>query len=135
VTASTPLHARRVMIVDDHQELRALISRLVRSWGHEVAVAVDGPSAISLAEAFRPECAIVDLSMPEMNGIELAACLRERFPPADLFLIALSGYADADLPEACLTAGFDAYLVKPANIPQLEQLLGGPRQGSDASER
>ena len=102
------LRARRVMIVDDHEEIRASVSRLVRGWGHEVAVAADGSSALSLAEAFQPECAIVDLSMPGMNGIELGRRLRQRFPPAQLRLIALSGYAGADIRDACLAAGFDA---------------------------
>ena len=128
------LRARRVMIVDDHEEIRASISRLARGWGHEVAVAADGSSALSLAEAFQPECAIVDLSMPGMNGIELGRRLRQRFPPAQLCLIALSGYEGADIRDACLAAGFDAYLVKPGEIPELERLLGGDRADSDASK-
>ena len=48
------------MIVDNRREIRASVSRLARGWGHEVALAADGPSALSLAEAFQPECAIVD---------------------------------------------------------------------------
>ena len=122
------------MIVDDHEEIRTSISRLARGWGHEVAVAADGPSALSLAETFQPECAIVDISMPGMNGIELGRRLRQRFPPAQLRLIALTGYAGADIRDACLAAGFDAYLVKPGEIPELERLLGGDRADSDASQ-
>ena len=93
------------------------------------------PSALSLAEAFQPECAIVDISMPGMNGLELCRRLRQRFPPAMLRLIAFTGYADAGLRDACLAAGFDAYLVKPGEIPELEQLLGGDRPDSDASKQ
>jgi len=125
--------ARRVMIVDDHEEIRASIARLARGWGHEVAVAAEGSSALAMADVFQPECAIVDLSMPGMNGIELGRRLRERFPPAQLCLIALSGYAGADIRDACLTAGFDAYLVKPGDVLELERLLGGDRADSDAS--
>ena len=120
-----PSRARRVMIVDDHEQIRASISRLVRAWGHEVAVAVDGLTALSLAEAFQPECAIVDLSMPGINGIDLARRLRQRFPPAQLRLIALSGYGGEEVRDACFAGGFDAYLVKPGEIAELEQLLGG----------
>jgi len=111
------------MIVDDHEEIRSSVTRLVRGWGHEVVVAADGPTALSLAEAFQPEFAVVDLSMPGMNGIELGRRLRERFPPARLCLIALSGYAGEDLRDACLAEGFDAYLNKPGNIHELERLL------------
>ena len=137
VNTSAPLmalRARRVMIVDDHEEIRASIARLARGWGHEVAVAADGASALALAETFQPECAIVDLSMPGMNGIELGRRLRQRFPPAQLRLIALTGYADEDIRDACLAAGFDAHLVKPGDLRQLERLLGGDRADSDASQ-
>jgi two-component system, chemotaxis family, CheB/CheR fusion protein len=131
---SVALRARRVMIVDDHQEIRASVTRLARAWGHEVAVAADGPSALSMARAYQPECAIVDLSMPGMNGIELGRRLRQRFPAAQLRLIALSGYADADVRAECLNAGFDAYLVKPGDLPELERLIGGDGPDSDASK-
>jgi len=124
---------RRVMIVDDHEEMRKSVSRLVRTWGHEVALAADGPRALALADTFQPECAIVDISMPGMNGIELGRRLRQRFPPAQLRLIALSGYPGADIRDGCLAAGFDAYLVKPGDILELERLLGLNRVDSEAS--
>jgi len=128
------VRARRVLIVDDHEEIRASITRLARGWGHEVVVAADGSTALSLAEAFQPECAIVDLSLPGMNGIELGRRLRQRFPAAQLRLIALSGYADADIRNGCLAAGFDAYLVKPGDITELERLIGGDGAESEASK-
>ena len=112
------------MIVDDHKQVRDSVARLVRSWGHEVAVANDGPTALLLADEFKPDCAVVDISLPGMNGIELARRLRQRFPPTQLRLIALSAYAGADIRDACLDAGFDAYLVKPGEIAELEELLG-----------
>jgi CheY-like chemotaxis protein len=114
---------RRVMVVDDHEEIRTSIARLARVWGHEVAVVGDGPGALALAEAFQPDCAIVDLSLPEMNGIELARHLRRRFPAAQLYLIALTGHAGDDIRDACLAAGFHAHLVKPGDIHRLENLL------------
>jgi CheY-like chemotaxis protein len=71
--------------------------------------------------------------MPAMNGIELARRLRQRFPPAQLRLIALSGYAGADIRDGCLAEGFDAYLTKPGNIHELERLIGSDRADADAS--
>jgi two-component system CheB/CheR fusion protein len=118
---------RRVLIVDDHQLVRNSVARLVRSWGHEVALANDGPSALLIADEFRPDCAVVDLSLPGMNGMEVARRLRQRFPPAELYLIAFTGYADADIRESCLDAGFDVHLVKPADINLLEKVLGSDR--------
>jgi CheY-like chemotaxis protein len=115
------------MSVDDHQLVRNSVARLVRSWGHEVALANDGPTALLIADEFKPDCAVVDLSLPGMNGMEVARHLRQRFPPAELYLIAFTGYADADIRDSCLNAGFDVHLVKPADINLLEKLLGNDR--------
>ena len=122
--APVPLaQARRVLIVDDHEEVRQSLGRLVHAFGHEVATASDGPSALALADSFRPHAAIVDVSLEGMSGTEVGRRLRQRFPRDRLSLIALTGFADVDIREACLGAGFDAHLVKPGEIPQLEQLL------------
>ena len=61
--------------------------------------------------------------------------LRQRFPPAQLCPIALSGYAGVNMRDACLAEGFDGYLVKPGEIRELERLLGGDRADSGASQR
>lgn len=109
------------------------MARLARAWGHEVAVANDGPSALSLAESFKPDCAIVDLSLPGMSGVELARRLRQRFPPAQLYLIALTGHVGEDIRTACINAGFDAHLVKPALSGQLKKLLADDREESETT--
>ena len=118
-----PPRVRRVLIVDDHDEIRTFVARLVRIWGHQVAVANDATGALSLVESFEPDCVVMDLSLPGMSGIELARHLRQRFPRSELYLIALTGYPGADIRDACLEAGFDAHLVKPALSTQLKKLL------------
>jgi two-component system, chemotaxis family, CheB/CheR fusion protein len=74
--------------------------------------------------------AIVDISLPGIHGIDLARRLRQMFPPEQLLLIALTGYAGAGVREACLKAGFDEHLVKPGEIALLERLLA---RGTDPS--
>ena len=74
----------------------------------------------------------MDLSLPGMSGIELARRLREVFPPARLFMIALSGYAGTAIRDACLAPGFDIHLVKPGEIDRLEQLLGAGRADAES---
>ncbi len=125
------LHRRRVLIVDDHEEVGRSLARIVRTFGHEVAIARDGPSALALAESFQPECAILDLSLPGMSGIELGRRLREVFPRERLYMIALTGFTGADFRDGCLAAGFDEHLVKPGEIAKLAQLLGGDRPNTD----
>jgi two-component system CheB/CheR fusion protein len=131
--ASITLHQRKVLIVDDHEEVGQSLARIVRAFGHEVVIARDGLSALALAESFQPDCAILDLSLPGMNGIELGRRLRAAFPRGRLFMIALTGFADAEIREACFAAGFDEHLVKPGEIATLAQLLGGDRPVSDAA--
>ena len=123
--------ARKVMIVDDHEEIRRSLARLVGTWGHEVAVAENGDRAMLLAATFQPEFAILDLSLPGMNGVVLARRLRRVFPAGRLCIIALSGYASGEVREACLAAGFDECLNKPAGIETLERLLEDDRRNFD----
>ena len=59
-----PPRARKVLIVDDHEEIRRSLARLVAAWGHDVAVAENGDSALSLAATFQPEFAILDQCCP-----------------------------------------------------------------------
>jgi len=124
---------RRVLIVDDEEDIRTSLARVVRSFGHEVATAGDGQAALTLAETFRPDCAILDIALQGMNGIELARRLREKYPPDALFLIALTGFGDADRRDQCRAAGFDEYVVKPGEIDKLEGLLGAARPVPDAA--
>ena len=115
------------MIVDDHDGLRESLARIVRTFGHEVALAKDGPSALALADSFQPDCAILDLSLPGMNGIELGSRLRKVFPRERLTMIALTGYTGTAIRAACLDEGFDEQLTKPGDIGKLEELLRGER--------
>ena len=120
-------HRRKVLIVDDHDGLRESLARIVRTFGHEVALAKDGPSALALADSFQPDCAILDLSLPGMNGIELGSRLRKVFPRERLTMIALTGYTGTAIRAACLDEGFDEQLTKPGDIGKLEELLRGER--------
>ena len=116
-------HASRVLIVDDHEELRRSITRLVRAWGHKVAVAEDGPSAIAVAQTFLPDFAILDISLRGMTGIDLARRLLEVSLPRRPYLIALTAFREPETRAACLAAGFDTYLVKTGDLGELERLL------------
>ena len=113
----------KVLIVDDHEELRRSITRLVRAWGHKVAVAWDGPSALSVAETFQPDYAILDISLQGMTGIDLARRLLEESLPRRPYLIALTAFREPETRAACLAAGFDAYLNKSGDLAELERLL------------
>jgi CheY-like chemotaxis protein/two-component sensor histidine kinase len=123
-------HTRKVLLVDDREEVTKSLRRLVGSWGHEVAVAWDADSALTVAAGFQPDCAIVDLSLPRVTGYELARRLREAFPIRPLLLIAFTGHGNDSVRERCRAAGFDACLVKPGDIDTLRVLLNGLQEPS-----
>jgi two-component system CheB/CheR fusion protein len=124
-----PVPRRRVLIVDDNADAAQTLALLVRNWGHEVAVARDGPEALARAETLEPDVALVDIGLPGMLGHELAGRLRAQPRYRDLLLAAVTGYGRAQDREAALRAGFDAYLVKPVDLGELEKLLVGAREG------
>ena len=87
------------------------------------AAAADGLTALSIASIFQPDYAILDLSLHDITGLDLARRLREALSSGRPYLIALTAYGDEVMREACLAAGFDAYLLKTADIQALETLL------------
>jgi CheY-like chemotaxis protein len=120
--AAVATRARRVLVVDDHGELRKSLTRLLNAWGHHVAVASSGARAVTVAQTFHPDAAVIDVSLGDMTGVELARRLRAAAEQR-VFLIALTARESDDLRRECLAAGFDEYLVKPQHIPNLEALL------------
>lgn len=94
---------------------------LVRSWGHEVAIAADGLHALELAQQFKPAHALVDIGLPGMSGYELARTLTDRY--SQLHLVAMTGYGRDEDRAAALAAGFHKHMVKPANPQELQMLL------------
>ena len=125
--------ARKVLIVDDHEEVVVSLRRLIGRWGHEVAVARDAASAMELVSSFQPDCALVDLGLPDVSGYELAGMLRQALPARRLLLIAYTGSANPKVHEKCRVAGFDACLLKPGDPDVLEQLLQGVGQVDDVA--
>jgi PAS domain S-box-containing protein len=121
---STP--ARRVLVVDDHGRLRKSLTRLLNVWGHHVAVASTGERAVAVAQAFQPDAAVIDVSLDDMTGVELARRLRA-VSDERVYLIALTARDSEHVRRECLAGGFDEYLVKPQHIPHLEVLLARAR--------
>jgi CheY-like chemotaxis protein len=115
--------SRKVLVVDDNEDVRGLIVRFVELMGHDVAAAADGLTALSIASIFQPDYAILDLALHDITGLDLARRLREAFSSTRPYLIALTAYGDEVMREACLAAGFDAYLLKTADIQAMETLL------------
>jgi two-component system, chemotaxis family, CheB/CheR fusion protein len=114
---------RRIVIVDDNKDSAESLALLARLWGHEVALAADGPTALALVRTFQPEIALVDIGMPGMNGYEIAARLRADGWHNDVLLVAITGYGRAEDRNAARAAGFDVHMTKPVAVDALQHLL------------
>ena len=126
MVATAPPQSRRVLIVDDNEDLVATLADVLRSAGHVVATALDGPSALRIAPAFAPDIALVDIGLPVMDGYELARRLRGDAALGTVKLIAVTGYGQDLDRQRSLEAGFDLHLVKPLDIALLSELLANP---------
>jgi two-component system, OmpR family, KDP operon response regulator KdpE len=109
-TASRPTGKPRVLVCDDeHQILRAL-RVILRDAGYEALPASTGEEALDVAAVSRPDAGIIDLVLPDMDGIELCRRLREW---TEMPLIVLSAVGDEDAKVRALAAGADDYVTKP----------------------
>jgi len=119
---------RRIVIADDNAAIRVSLCALLTDLGHTVKAAADGEEALELAQAWLPDYVFLDISMPKLNGFEVARQLRTRFPANAMRLVMMSG---ASLDEATLRgakrAGFDHCIDKIADPGLLAEVLAqGP---------
>jgi signal transduction histidine kinase len=120
-----PADAGRVLIVDDNTDAAEMICQSVQLMGYRAEVAYDGPTALRLAERFRPDVALLDIGLPVMDGYELARQLRELPGLGDVRLIAITGYGQEADRRNAEAAGFERHLVKPVQLDQLREFLEG----------
>jgi CheY-like chemotaxis protein len=120
----------RVMLVDDHVESLISIARLLRVLGYDVRVAPDGPRALASAERFHPQAALIDLSLPGMDGFTIAQRLRAKEWARQSLLIAMTGWESEEYTRRTREVGFDAHLVKPLSAEVLTDALSAARLDS-----
>ena len=118
--SATPL---RVLIVDDNVDLVEMLATIVAGQGHQVQKALDGPSALITARAFRPEVVLLDLGLPFMSGLEVARRLRAEPRTRDAHLIALTGWGQDEDRRRTREAGIDEHLTKPTDPDVLMRML------------
>lgn len=121
--SSGPLTPLRILVADDYEDGREMLGFLLRDEGHTVAVAADGPAAVTLAQEFRPDVAIVDIGMPGMNGYAVAKALRDGPDGASVVLVALSGLGQQEDKARATDAGFDRHFTKPVDVNALRAFL------------
>lgn len=113
----------RVLIVDDDDDMIEIFSEFLRLWGHETRTVRDAERAVATALAFLPEVVLLDLSMPVLDGCEVAGLMRQQEILRDAFLVAVTGHGLQRDVDRALAAGFDIHLLKPVDPQQLRTLL------------
>lgn len=107
---------QRILIVDDERQITRVLSRGLTTKGYDVHVAADGEAALQTFSDWRPELVVTDLSMPNMNGLDLCRRLRAF---SDVPIIVLSVKGDERAKVEALDAGADDYVTKPFGIEEL----------------
>jgi len=114
---------RRILVVDDDVDAAEALGELLRDCGHDVVTAHDGPRALDRARLHRPDVVLLDITMPEMDGYEVAKRMRDELGLCDALLVALSGYGEDRHLRRAREAGFDQHVIKPVDATTLEELL------------
>jgi len=114
---------RRVLIADDNKDAADTLAMLLEIEGHEVRVAHGGHAALALAQAFRPEIALLDIGMPGLSGYDVATALRKEPWGKAMRLIALTGWGQESDRRHSKAAGFDWHLTKPIDMTTLSAVL------------
>lgn len=113
----------RILVVDDNLDITESLSMLLEMLGNEVAVENDGRAALARLTQESFDVCLLDIGMPEMDGLKLARSIRASVSPAHPVLVAITGFGEASDQKAALDAGFYRLLVKPVTASVLTGLL------------
>lgn len=115
-----------VLVVEDSADTRVIIRLELERWGYRVVEAVNGREALGMIEDLCPDLILMDLNLPEVDGLTVARAIRsynERC--AGVPILAITAYDTIGIEEAAREAGCDAYIRKPLDMPQLEKTVSG----------
>ena len=109
----------RILLVEDNEMNRDMLSRRLIKRGHDVSIAVDGQQGVDMAGRDGPDIILLDMSLPVMDGWEAAKRLKADAATSGIPIIALTAHAMAGDREKCIEAGADDYDTKPVDFKRL----------------
>jgi CheY-like chemotaxis protein len=133
-----PLEAQprqRILIVDDNRDAARMLGMLLSASGHQTETAHDGEEALVKAGEFRPEVILLDLGLPKMSGYDVCRAIRRESWGADVTIIALTGWGQAEDRRKSASAGFDCHLVKPVDHAALNAAMARATSGKTVGNR
>jgi CheY-like chemotaxis protein len=114
----------KVLVVEDFEDTRSLMRLELEKRGFRVIEATDGEQGIETAMRERPDIIIMDIGLPQVDGIEATRRIREDNSMRDVLIVALTAHHETEYRAQALAAGCDAYLTKPIDFDWLIDLLG-----------
>lgn len=108
-----------ILVVDDYADNRMLLSAWLRAKGYKVIEAKDGKEGLLQANRSHPDLILMDLAMPELDGIEATRQIRQRRAHSHTPIFAISAYATHDVKDDALAAGCNEVFAKPLDLPSL----------------
>jgi CheY-like chemotaxis protein len=120
---------QRVLVVDDNHDAAESLALLLRLSGHDVCTTHAGQEALSRAETYRPDVVLLDIGLPDIDGLEVCRRLRDVPELAGMRIVAVTGYDGEHDRRQTREAGFDGHLVKPFTIDSLTAMLERERSG------
>ena len=118
---------KRILLIEDNEQNRYLVTFLLQARGWEVAHAADGPAGLMLAGEIAPALILLDIQLPGMDGYAVARALRANPKLAAIPVVAVTSYAMSGDRERCIEAGCTGYLEKPIDpqtfVAEVEAML------------
>jgi two-component system cell cycle response regulator DivK len=110
---------KKILVVDDNQDSRELVVKVLKNKGYEMVEAADGEEAIEKAIAERPNLILLDISIPKLNGYEVTQKLKSMKEFENIPIVALTAHAMKGDRMKALEAGCEGYITKPINVREL----------------
>jgi CheY-like chemotaxis protein len=120
-----PPGGRKVLLVDDNVDAMEMMAFLLAEMGYEAHTTADAGNLVQLALEQQPDVIVLDIGLPGVDGYELARMLKRHPQLSSIRLVAHTGYGSPEDRRKAQEAGFDAHLVKPAELEDLEKALQG----------
>ncbi|HYN84558.1 MAG TPA: response regulator [Pyrinomonadaceae bacterium] len=112
-----------ILVVDDSQDNLVLISLAMQERGYRVVTATNGEEAVTTAKLARPDLILMDIAMPQLDGLEATRRIREAVGMEHVPVIALTAFDTGGFRRAAHDAGFNGYLTKPIDFERLHKLI------------
>jgi CheY-like chemotaxis protein len=125
-----PKGSLRILVVDDGKNAADILAMFFEMEGHVVQVAYDGLMAVGLAESFHPQLIVMDIGMPQMDGLEASRRIRRQPDGNDIIIIALSGLDQDDDKRSCAEAGINHHMAKPVRPDDLRAVIREFQEGA-----